>query len=104
MVAFQSCNCEKIEIDAPDCIKDKIEAFKQSDLACDSGASVIRYDFQRQKVFAFNPGNCIADGGANVYTEDCDEICFLGGLMGNLMCNEVEFWKVATNPTVIWEN
>lgn len=55
-------------------------------------------------MYVFDPGNCIADGGADVFNEDCVQICFLGGLMGNIICLEEDFAKNATDRKIIWQN
>ena len=103
------CNllaCQKLEIEekVPVCIEDKIRDFKKSDFVCEGGARVLRYNFQGQLVYVFEPGNCIADGGADVLDEGCNKICFLGGIAGNIICNEENFGQVATDDTLIWKN
>lgn len=98
--------CENLDLkeDVPECVEKKIKEFKDSDLTCDSGANVIRYDFQGMQVYLFDPGNCGADMQAPIYDEQCNIICGLGGFAGNVMCNGVNFGENATNPTLIWED
>ena len=103
-LAFSGCQKLDLQVDVPECIENKISAFKKSNITCDEGASVTRYTFQEKMVYVFSPGNCIADGGANVYDEACDELCFLGGLAGNLECQGEVFYLNATDETIVWKN
>jgi hypothetical protein len=100
-------SCEKNNLNPEgesDCMLAKIEAYKASDLPCESGKSIYRYEFQGSYVYVFNPGNCGADMMSDVYDEDCNLICGLGGIAGNTMCNNEEFSTNATNELLIWEN
>lgn len=101
-----SMSCQHIETqsDVPNCIKEKIQIFADGDPLCDKGASVTRYNFQGQYVYVFDPGNCIADGMAEVYDEQCKLICGLGGIAGFTTCNGEDFSQNATNPVVVWHN
>lgn len=71
MLFFALClfSCEKIDKDAPDCIKDLIRHNGNSLHLCETGASVNLYYFQGQNVYVFDPGQCGADMGANVYND-----------------------------------
>lgn len=99
-----ACQCEDPHTEAPVCISEQIQNFRSSDLICEEGASIIRYSFQDKLVYVFNPGNCGADMMSDVYDEYCNRICGLGGIAGNLMCKEVNFWDEATGETLIWKN
>jgi len=106
-IIFLSASCEKNHLsqeDESDCIKVKIELFKASKNPCATGKSITRYQFQGNNVYVFYPGNCGADMMSEVFDEECDLICGLGGIAGNTECNNEEFSKNATNPLVIWEN
>ena len=98
--------CEKLNLkeDVPKCIEDKIREFRKSALSCDSDSQVIRYNFQGINVYVFDPGNCGADMSAPVYDDQCNTICTLGGLGGNVICNGERFDEKATDATLIWEN
>ena len=87
-----------------DCIEKKIAAYKTSNIPCESGKSIYRYKFQGQYVYVFHPGNCGADMMSMIYDSECNEICGLGGIAGNAICNGENFGENATEETLIWEN
>ena len=99
--------CQKNIINVEDevgCIVQKIESYKASDLPCKSGKSIYSYLFQGEIIYVFNPGDCGADMMSDVYDQECNLICGLGGIAGNLTCNNENFWEKATEETLIWEN
>ena len=99
--------CQKNVINLDDevgCIAQKIESYKTSELPCQSGKSIYQYKFQGAYVYVFNPGDCGADMMSDVYDQECNLICGLGGIAGNLTCNNDNFWEKATEETLIWEN
>ena len=91
-------------MDDPVCIDQKIEEFKTSNLPCETGKSIYRYKFQDELVYVFGPGNCGADMMSDVYDEECNLICGLGGIAGNITCNGANFHEGATDETLIWKN
>lgn len=97
------CSKDEVPSDAPSCIQKLIHDFSENDSTCDGSAFVREYRFEGEVVYAFDPGNCGADFGGNVYTSDCDIIGFLGGITGNTKINGVEF-STATLIRVIWSN
>ena len=99
-------SCQKVELkeDTPECIQQKIIEFKNNVNFCETGKSVYRYKFQDQFVYVFNPGNCGADMMSNVYDEDCNLMCNLGGIAGIVLCNDENFSEKAIDETLIWEN
>jgi hypothetical protein len=99
LIVFLSC--EKIDKEAPDCIKDLI---RQHHGFCETGASVNLYSFQGQNVYVFDPGNCGADMGANVYNENCEMMGMLGGFAGNILINNVRFDQTAKFQKTIWKD
>lgn len=86
------------------CIESKISEFKASGSACDHGASVKEYRFQGKLVYVFDQGNCIADGGAVVRDRDCNIIGWLGGFVGNVVINGVDFYDHAEYKRTVWHN
>jgi hypothetical protein len=82
---------------------DLIQEFKTLNASCEQ-ASVITYLFEGEKVYAFADGICIADGGVNIYNEQCEKICFLGGIAGFTDCDGVNFFQVAEEIDRIWVN
>ncbi len=99
-----SCQKTKLEVETHDCIKQKIAEFDNSAISCDAGASVYSYQFQGKLVYVFYPGNCGADMISDVYDEDCNLICGLGGIVGNITCNGENFGDNSTEETLIWKN
>jgi hypothetical protein len=94
--------CEKIDNDAPDCLKDIIKHSSDRMFICETGASVSQYSFQGKYVFVFDPGNCGADMQAPVYSEDCQLLGNLGGFVGNLIINGERFDQKATFIKTVW--
>jgi len=101
---FVSCDKVEINTSAPSCIDEKITSNQKNDLPCESGKSVYRYMFHDRYVYVFNPGDCGADMMADIYDEDCNRICGLGGIAGNLICEDIDFWEEATDETLIWKD
>lgn len=105
-VILLASNCQQSELKAPvpKCMEQEIEEFKNDDTYCETGKSVYRYYFQDKFVYVFNPGDCGADMMSDVYDENCNKICSLGGIAGNLTCLDANFWENATSETLIWQN
>ena len=100
-------SCQKMEVNLEEesaCISQKIEAYKTSKLPCEFGKSIYRYKFQGEYVYVFNPGNCGADMMSDIFDQNCNLICGLGGIAGNLICNNQNFWENSTDETLIWQN
>jgi hypothetical protein len=76
------------------CIEDKVRKFTKT-APCENGASVALWIFKGGNVYVFSDGNCGADMGAAVYTEDCEYIGFLGGFTGNMIIGGVNFYEEA---------
>jgi len=68
-----------------------------------SRSSVISYKFQGMEVYAFADGICISDGGIQVLDEDCEQLCYLGGIGSLEDCGGVNFFEIAEEIEVIWE-
>jgi hypothetical protein len=98
-------SCEKSDLpgNLPNCVKTEVEKFQDDQKNCDN-ASVIEFKFQGETVYVLSQGNCIADGGATVINNSCEEVCFLGGFAGITDCNGENFYETATEVQVIWEN
>ena len=96
--------CEKIDKDAPDCIKDLIRKNDSYLSLCETGASVQEYLFQGDFVYVFDPGRCGADMMAVVYSSNCEHLGGLGGFAGNLLINGVRFDQNSTYIKTIWTN
>jgi hypothetical protein len=104
ILAFSNCQTSDVEIETPECMDQLIQEFENDVNFCETGKSVYRYVFQNQFVYVFNPGDCGADMMSNVYDEECNLICSLGGIAGIILCNDENFSQGATDETLIWEN
>lgn len=104
VIILSGCKKEDLKVEVPGCIEKEINTFKKSPFACDEEAKVVRYDFQNKQVYLFKPGNCGADMPTNIYDSNCNLICTLGGLAGNILCNAEIFFENATNEILVWEN
>jgi len=100
---LSSCNHREVVEGTPDCIIKEIQNF-QKDMACESGAFVIRYWFNDQYVYLFNPGPCGADFFYPVYDEECNLLCNLGGIAGFVDCMDMNFYDNSTDGVIIWFN
>ena len=87
--------------DLPDCINDINRDFRSDNSSCNN-ASITSYDFQGERVYAYADGDCLNDGGVRIVNEDCDDVCFLGGIGGFVDCNGDPFFDTAVEVEVIW--
>ena len=96
--------CQDLDLPegTPYCIEKRIRKFNRNE-ACDAGASVVRYDFQGRTIYIFNPGICGADLSSAVVDRECNNVCSLGGLAGNVICDG-DTISEAINEEVIWSN
>ncbi len=102
-IVLVSCDSEPEMKEEANCLTEKIDLFKVDQATCEN-ATIIKYEFQNQEVYAFTQGICISDGGTDVVLEDCSEVCFLGGFGGFQDCNGDLFFDVAQELEIIWEN
>ncbi len=100
MMVFFCFSCG--DRDLPNCINDLNREFRNDNRTCDN-ASIISYDFQSERVYAYADGTCISDGGVRIVNADCEDVCFLGGIGGFTDCNGDEFFDTAVEVEVIWE-
>ena len=84
------------------CIENRIDIFVFE--ACESGATVKKYTFQNQTVYALQLGNCIADGSDEILDADCSTIGFVGGIAGTTDINGEDFYANATSEATVWSN
>ena len=95
-ILFSSCSDE-----IPPCIDERIDQFKEMNKDC-IGASIIIYEFQDDRLYAFTDGQCISDGGTTLLTEDCTTHCFVGGIAGFTDCQGENFFQNAEEIERIW--
>jgi hypothetical protein len=97
-----SCNKED-ENAVPTCVQDRLAIF-EADEACGAGASVKRYTFQGNDVYAYDPGSCGADMTTAVLDAECNNLGYLGGISGNDTISGVPFSSNALLVSTIWQN
>ena len=102
MAALSSCQLD-IEPGTPGCIQTKIKDFNSTDIPCETGKAVKKYEFQDMIVYVFEPGTCGSDMAADVFDSDCNNLGFLGGIAGNSQINGEDF-STATFIEIVWEN
>ncbi len=96
LLLFLACSDDN----TTECIEDRINAFQSQAEWC-TGASIIKYEFNGREVYAFAHGQCISDGATSVYDDECNEVCFLGGVAGFTDCEGLNFWNTATQIEII---
>ncbi|HRP90228.1 MAG TPA: hypothetical protein PKX92_09320 [Edaphocola sp.] len=103
-LCFFSCiACSKIDTPTgtPKFVEQKIKSLLKQ--KCPSVETVYQYSFQGRKVYVFHPKPCGNDFTSLVIDSDGNEICFLGGLSGNMECNGLAFYQFATDEKLIWK-
>jgi len=86
-----------------DCVQDKFDAFKDDYSDC-SMAKISKYRFNDRTVYGLLEGNCVSDGGEQIFDENCVEICYLWGIGGFSNCEGLEWTDNAELIEVTWEN
>lgn len=89
--------------DRPECIQDKIDAFIALNSECEN-ARVAQYTFKDRTVYSLEDGICLSDGGAMIFDENCEEICYLWGIAGIMECENLVWEDNAVLEEIIWEN
>lgn len=100
MIVWSFSSCQKEEFpEVTTCISEKVKEFKKRSLAKDINS----YHFNGRIVFVFSDSheNC-NDCGAAVYDENCEAICYLGGIGGFVECEEMNFSENAVHMNLIW--
>ncbi len=80
--------------DEPSCISELIDNFKNNQQDC-RGANIAKYQFMGTNVYTFSDGQCISDGGTQIWDSECNSVCFLGGIAGFDMCMDRDFYEEA---------
>lgn len=99
LFSFQ-CEKDNQDSDIPKCLEDIITQLEKED--CPSVGTVVQYTFQGKTVFVINPKTCGADLTSAVIDEECNTICQLGGIIGNITCEGVNFMDHATDEKQVY--
>lgn len=106
--SFLISACGKSEVKPngtiPACLNDKLVEW-DVDFGCKTGKSVNQYSIKGKSYFILEPGNCGADMAAIVIDTNCNEIGYLGGIVGNnLKTNYGEEMANSVFVKTIWSN
>lgn len=99
ILSFQ-CEMDDSSPDIPECLRLKIEHLEKED--CPSVGRVLQYRFQGKTVFVIEPKNCGADFTSEIIDEDCNTLCYLGGIIGNVECEGQIFLDHATKEKQVY--
>ncbi|MBI5915552.1 MAG: hypothetical protein HY842_09260 [Bacteroidetes bacterium] len=99
---FFACNKLDLPEGTPDCIEKEICEFKSSYDDC-MGMKVSRFDTQVGVVYYFDYSSCGGEAYADVYDENCNQICSLGGIVF-VPCKSDTIFLTFSNELIIWEN
>ena len=102
LVFFTGCRKNCVESNS-ECLQTKIEEFKLN-VICTEGAYIKEYTFQDKTVYVFDQGNCMTDGWADIWDENCNFLGMLGGIAGLSKINGVAFYDNAEYKKTIWHN
>lgn len=87
VVCFTACSDDTDEL--PACHEDKIEEFRA--VACPGSGDLTTWEFRNRLVYCYATGTCISDAYAEIYDEDCNLLCTLGGIGGLSLCEGVDW-------------
>ena len=91
--------CRK-EIDAPSCIKAKIDEVKNNPGLYINKVS--EYIFRNNTVYVFE-SEPFPDAASAIYDQNYDTICWLRGISGNMTCQGENFGQKAILVRTVWE-
>ena len=97
-VFFLSCGDDEAVL--PACIDQLLEEFKLE--ACQDTGDLTLWEFNGRDVYCFQLGVCIADAGADIYDEDCNHLCFLGGIAELTLCEGLNWEENAVYKTTLY--
>lgn len=107
LLAF--ANCEDNDPPIPQvpaisaCLEQKIQEYKDASACGIDSARIIRYYTQIGYVYYFSYEDCCCDYASPFFDNDCNEVCFLGGIAGIQKCLYNGQELVLENPVIIWE-
>jgi hypothetical protein len=100
-----SCEKEKCgDKELTACMEEKVTLYKKdaTENPCPN-YGIKEYIFEGNSVYVFGSPGCIADGVDFVLNTQCDTICYLGGLIGNINCSGKIFYDNAVFKRDIWK-
>ena len=98
-VSFVSCGGDDFNInDYPECLQPIIKTIMDRPIQ-NPKTDIKKYLYKGQEVYQVN-GQNFPDGQSHVITLNCEDICVLGGIDGEL--NDCEDWNTAEFIETIW--
>lgn len=81
-LGFLLSSCGKDDLS--DCLQEKLDAFESDATVCEStansiGGNLVTFTFRAQTVYCFNWGSCNPNKTIEIWSEDCELICEMGG-------------------------
>ncbi|MBI1225977.1 MAG: hypothetical protein GC192_12145 [Bacteroidetes bacterium] len=105
LLLFFLSSCKKDDdLKVSDCMEKTITDFQKDPSTCPTGATVKEYEFQGQKVYAFDLGSCVEDAAVTILSSECDILCEVGGFGGTSDCLGFNFFENAKELRVVWKN
>jgi hypothetical protein len=100
---FTTLSCRHKQEDSliSSCMETKIANFKAEEHNC-GNASIYQYNSDIGAIYLFSIGNC-PDAGASAFDNQCNDVCFLGGIAGIKDCVHGGDTLLLTGETVIWQ-
>ena len=81
----------------PCCMQDDIELYRKDYQAHESWmAYIVKYDYEGQPIYMFDPGPQYADWLIEYVDEDCNVLCERGGIAGIDTCSDYELTPIDT--------
>jgi hypothetical protein len=85
----------------PECVSKDIQAIEKNIKAI--GPIVNQYTFQENTVYLIDEGLGFADSQSKVVDSKCNELGYLGGIMGNTKINGDDFFISAVYVKTVWK-
>jgi hypothetical protein len=93
--------CSSDDVELPVCMEPIFEDYKV--IACKGSGDLTTWMFNGELVYCFVYGDCISDSGAYIYNDQCVELCYLGGLLGNTECQGLDWDSNAVYVATLYE-
>ena len=104
ILIFLTFGCQKTTIPADNFDPNLVKAFDgwKTSQTCKT-AKIDEYTFKAAKVYVFDPGLCGADMFSPIYDAKGQVFCNLGGIIGNVKCDNVNFSDNSKFVRNIWK-
>ncbi len=96
-----ACKKNDIAKGTPKCIASEIASIKKNEFA--QRPIVNEYIYQNETVFLIDDGMGYVDSQSKVVDSHCNELGYLGGMMGQTKINGEDFFAAAVYVKTIWK-